>query len=652
MSHADSSGTDATNRSADSVGPVARAPSGSRWRRRLVWLTCAAIVVGVCSFLRFSEGQRGANAQSERAAATSAGESALPRVERPQHDVMALVNGQDISRRDLIDACIRGHGKDVLESLVNKKLITGHCERRGIKITDEEIAAEVDRMAGRFKLGREQWLEMLEKERGIGPQEYARDIVWPTLALRKLAAADLEVSPEELQKAFEQQYGEMVRARLIAVSSAELAQQLHAQLTAQPERFPRLAIEHSIDVNSASVGGLIQPIRRHVGDPNIEREVFGLAEGQISSILQVAGQFVILKSEGRIPAREVQRDQVEQQIVEKIKDEKLREVAQTLFKQLQSVATIQNVFNDPQLSKTMPGVVATVNGDRITLKELGQESLLRHGEEVLESEISHLLLRQELARAGLTVQQADLDAEMLHAAELAGVLDSQDTMDLNQWIEKIAAEQKISRAQYINDAVWPSAALKKLTAGKVAVTEEDLNRGFEANYGARVRCRAIVLGNMRRAQEVWDKARQNPSVEFFGDLAEQYSIEPTSKSLRGEVPPLQRYGGQPQLEEVAYQLQPGELSGIVQLGDKFIILLCEGQTERYDIDQTDVQDILYRDIYEKKIRLAMNRKFVAIREQARVDNYLAGTSQAPVQHSADSSSDVRRDASVQPASGP
>ena len=68
-------------------------------------------------------------------------------------------------------------------------------------------------------------------------------------------------------------------------------------------------------------------------------------------------------------------------------------------------------------------------------------------------------------------------------------------------------------------------------------------------------------------------------MDYFGDLAEEYSIEPSSKSLRGEVPPIRRYGGQPQLEDVAFELKPGELSGIIQLGDKFVILKCEGRTQ-------------------------------------------------------------------------
>ena len=619
------------------------------WKHQAGWLVAACVVLALLFQFRQVEGVKTASAQTTTAQRTAKQQEStqqLPRKEHPQHDVMALVNGKDISRQDLINACVKRFGKDVLESLVNKRLILSHCEKRGITVTKEEIAAEVDRMAKRFKLGREQWFEMLEKERGISPEEYARDIVWPTLALRKLAAEQVQPTREEVAKAYESQYGEMVGARLIAVNDENLAQQLHAQLVADPESFPRVAIENSIDVNSASVGGLIQPIRRHVGDPAIEKVAFQMQPGQISPIIAVAGQHVILKCERRIPARQISGAEIESQIVEKIKDEKLRGVANNLFTKLQEASTTVNVYNNPQLRETMPGVVATVNGDRILMKDLGQECLLRHGDEVLEIEISQILLEQALQRANLQVTEADLQAEVSHAAVLAGVVDEQGNADLEKWFAAIAEESGVNQKQYLRDSVWPSAALKKLTANNVQVTEEDLQKGFEANYGERVRCRAIVLSTMRRAQEVWDKARRNPTIQYFGDLAAEYSVEPTSKALRGEVPPLQRHGGQPQLEKAAFELQPGQISGIVQVGDKFVILLSEGRTEQINIDLAKVREILQRDIYEKKLRIAMSEKFDAIRQQSRIDNYLAGTSHAPP-----TKDEVRQDSAVRPTGG-
>ena len=72
----------------------------------------------------------------------------------------------------------------------------------------------------------------------------------------------------------------------------------------------------------------------------------------------------------------------------------------------------------------------------------------------------------------------------------------------------------------------------KLIAGDVQVSDEDIDRGYKSNYGPKAQIRAIVLDSQRRAQEVWQKARDNPSIDFFGKLAEQYSIEPASQNQR------------------------------------------------------------------------------------------------------------------------
>jgi parvulin-like peptidyl-prolyl isomerase len=445
-----------------------------------------------------------------------------------------------------------------------------------------------------------------------------------------------------------------VKCRLIVVNDRQLAEQLRSQVTQKPADFPRLAMQHSVDVNSASIGGLIQPIRKHVGDPAIEREVFAMQPESISSIIPVGQQFAILKCEGHMEARNVPLEDVRDELTEQIGESKLRDVASELFAELQKSATLQNVWNDPQLRAANPGVVATVNGDAIRYHELAEECLLRYGEKVLEVEISHLLLHQALKKANVAVTDQELNAEMAHAAKLSGVVAKDGQPDLEKWIQMATDEQGVSKDQYLRDSVWPSAALKKLTSGSIQVTREDLQKGYEANYSERVRCRAIVLASMRRAQEVWAKARQNDSMDYFGDLAEEYSVEPTSKSLRGEVPPIRRFGGQPQLEDVAFELQPGELSGIIQLGDKFVILKCEGRTEPTKVNPQVVQEILQEDIFEKKLRMAMSDKFDKIREQARIDNYLAGTSQSPDKVKPGESREggvPRVDSAVRPTSG-
>lgn len=633
----------------------ASATSDSNSRRVLWMAVSASVVLGVALVCRQFVGSSEAVAQTTAKADSHVrpASATQPAYKPPQHDVMAIVNGQDISRKQLADACAERFGEDVLESMVNKRLIMHHCNKRGITITKQDVENEVERMAKRFKLSREHWLELLANERGITEQEYKRDILWPTIALRLLAADELKVTEEDLRREFETRYGPSVSARIIVVADGQKAQKLHQLLMADPSEFARLAMNESIDVNSASIGGLIQPIRLHVGDAGIERAAFSLQKGQISPVIAIGEQFAILKCEGVNPPRQVVFDQVRAELEETIRDGKLRDAAGVKFKQFQDAATVQNVFNDTKLRQQMPDVVALVNGDKITLAELGKEALARHGKEVLSIEIGHKLLEQALQRAGKTVTQQDLNAEIAHAAKLAGVVDEQGNPDINTWIKTTTEEQGVSYKMYVRDSVWPSAALKKLTGGQVQVTQEDLQKGFEANYGQRVRCRAIVLGNMRRAQEVWEKARDNPSLDYFGDLAEEYSIEPTSKALRGEVPPVRQHGGQPQLEEVAFDMGPNDPPRIVQLGDKYVVLKYEGRTEPRNIEFAAVRDILMQDILEKKMRVAMGQRYDEIHKHARIDNYLAGTTQAPPEEKPRdrrAGTAPRRDTAVQPAS--
>jgi hypothetical protein len=312
-----------------------------------------------------------------------------------------------------------------------------------------------------------------------------------------------------------------------------------------------------------------------------------------------------------------------------LREHKLRSVAGGYFLQLQKNAQIENVYNDPARRQQLPGVAALVNGQQITIRELAEQCIERHGEVVLEGTVNRRLIEQACKKANLVVSDREMDEEITRAAESSLPPKKDGSPDVEGWLKAVTQKQGISVDLYRRDSVWPSVALRKMVIGRVEVTQEDLQKGFEANYGPRMRCRAIVLGNARQAQKVWELARQNPTVEDFGRLATEYSIEASSRALQGEVPPIKKNGGQPILEKEAFALKPGELSGIIQAGDKFVILYCEGQTDPVKIDFGSVRDLLFADIHEKKLRLAMAQRFEQLQDEASVDNLLAGTSRSP-----------------------
>jgi len=363
---------------------------------------------------------------------------------------------------------------------------------------------------------------------------------------------------------------------------------------------------------------------------NLRSAAFALSDSERSlKVVQVADQFIIIKCEGHLPASDVKFADVRPRLAEVFREKQSRVLSSKIFGKLQSAkAAIENTLNSSEKKLSSPNLAARVNGQPISISEVRAVCVERYGKDVLQALLTGVLLNQALSRQELVVSQEDVEREVARAAESMGFQTPEGKPDVSTWLEQISKENKQSIEFYLTDIVRPTVALKKLV-GPVSVTQDDLDKAFTATFGPRVRCRAVVLDNQRRAQEVWQIARQNPTTEVIGNLAEQYSVDPTSKALRGEVPPIQKHSGQPALEREAFALKAGELSGIIQIADRFMILLCEGYTKPVEVTFDEVRDELHRDIFEKKQRIEMARFFTHLRESASIDNFLAGTSQSP-----------------------
>lgn len=567
------------------------------------------------------------SAQAAGAKGSSAASGAAPTVATPDaatNSIVAVVNADPITADQLSQEAVLRYGVDMLDNMINRHLILQACTQAGIEVTNADVSAEIQRIAAKFSLPLDQYLKLLQDERDISPDQYAREVVWPMMALRRLVHDRVQVTDDEFNRAFLARYGEAVKCRMILVDKRDTAESLRARAVAAPAEFGALAKQFSQDEASASVRGLIPPIRRYTGDSRIEDVAFSLKDDEISEVLQLGDQWIVLQAVRRMPASNPAPQAmpaIREQIIDAIRDEKVRETASELFATLQRDAKVVKVLGDEAAMKQNPGVAAIVNNQKVMIAQVAAECVKRHGSTVLEGEINRKLLTQALAKAKKTVTQEDLDAEVNRAAIAYGFVRADGKGDTTAWIESVLAEGVATKEIYYRDSVWPSVALAKLVEGTVSVTEDDLREGYESNYGPRVEILAIVLSDQRTAQKIWDMARNNPTEEFFGGLAEQYSIEPVSQSNFGKVPPLRKFGGQPALEKEAFSLKPGELSGIVATGDKFIVMRCQGFTEPVVADFNAVREELTLMITEKKNRLAMAQLFDKLKQNAQVDNF-------------------------------
>lgn len=262
--------------------------------------------------------------------------------------------------------------------------------------------------------------------------------------------------------------------------------------------------------------------------------------------------------------------------------------------------------------------LARVNGQYISFDAVAQESVQRVGVEVLDNLINRTIIQQACQKHGVQVSKGEVTAEISRIAE-------KFKMPIETWYQMLQTERGLSPEQYQNDIIWPMLALKKLAGDDVQVTQQDMQQAFVRDYGQMVKARMIMLDNFRRAQEAYEKARKNP--ESFDELAQEYSIEPNSRSLGGTIPHVRRYSGNETLEDAAFKLKPGQVSGILEVDHgRYVILKCEGFTEPVVSNMEQVKDDLYEQVKEEKIQQAVAEVFQKLKNDARVDNYLKRTS--------------------------
>lgn len=335
------------------AGTPARASAG---RSRLFLYcagTAAAIVVAGVAFQIYRAEPGAAQTRPAQNAGTARVGST------PSDEILARVNAEPVTYEQVARECFERYGADVLENIINRRIIEQECTRVGLQITQGDIDQEVLTVATKFNIDPANWYSLLKSERGLGKAQYHRDVIYPMLALKKLAGQNIQVTPEDLQRAFERDYGPRVEARMILVQgNIRQANEIWNKAQAAPDDFGRLAREFSADPNTRPLGGVIPPIRKFGGSDKIEAEAFKMRVGEISPLIDIGeGRYVILKCEGFTKPIVDDIRQVEQQLQEQLVEEKTQEAVAQVFDILKYRSSVVNYVTGkssggPQVSAT------------------------------------------------------------------------------------------------------------------------------------------------------------------------------------------------------------------------------------------------------------------------------------------------------------
>ena len=578
--------------------------------------------------------------------------------------VVAEVNGVKITKEELALECLKMHGREAVEEMIGLALVMQECKRLNITVTDEEAKEEIKRFASRFNVPVEQWIEVVKKEKGLSYEQYAAQMK-QRVGLKKIAGQSVQVTNEEINRKLDSMYGPGVLVRQIVLFDKAKAEVVLRELQANPtkENFISLAKQRSDDEISASAGGLIPPIRRYSMPDNIQLEnlLMNLKEGEITGIVDMGGFYVIFRCENdKYPAMPVNRQELAEKTYYLIEEEKINKAMAQILSRIVQNSQIMNFFEQPQSQAVTqyPTIIASVNGEPIHQQTVAEICAIRFGDNVLQGMIIHRIIQQKCKEANIAVSQEEINAELARIAGNILPLTPDGRPNVARLVEMQCREMKIEPAVYYSNVLWPRLALKKMTQGSVQVTQEDMIKAWEATYGPKVEVLAIFLNEERKAYDVWSQARkayntnQKPEEQIdrvkpiFGQLAAQHSIEQATRYNNGMIEPIARYSGMPQIENAAFDLQPGELSQIIPFdtvnGKQYLILFCLGKTQP-DTGPFDdeIKQKLHDHIYDQKLEIEVAQVLNRLMSSATVDNYLAGKTQGPNMAGVSSNSTIR-----------
>jgi len=246
------------------------------------------------------------------------------REDRPPR-ILARINDETITRADLTHALTIVYGDEVLQQLINTKLLEQEARRAGPEVL-AGFQQELDRRVGREAEAR---LAALARDRGYRtaaafqeamdrtePGAYDRlkkhqverlaFFIRPRLLAERILRTRIEITDKDVAAAYERMFGPRMLVRQIVVRTRAEAEALLNRLRSGAD-FAQLASEKSVDPVSGRRGGLMEPL------PNegvLGRAAFKMKVGGLSRVIKTDEGYHILKLERKIPRRRERLEEV------------------------------------------------------------------------------------------------------------------------------------------------------------------------------------------------------------------------------------------------------------------------------------------------------------------------------------------------------
>jgi parvulin-like peptidyl-prolyl isomerase len=188
--------------------------------------------------------------------------------------------------------------------------------------------------------------------------------------------------------------------------------------------------------------------------------------------------------------------------------------------------------------------------------------------------------------------------ELLMEAEQGLLKDYQGAEDS---LKALALDRKQWRG-FLRDRLMIQLVLEELSQG-VSVEDEEVLAYFRDHRELfvrerEVRVRQIVVAQAAEAQDLLARARKG---ESFSALAKKHSVGPEA-AAGGEMGFARPHQAPPELQDVVFSLEMGKVSEIIPSPHGFHIVRMEEERSPRELEYTEVQEEIRRDLLREKIQ--------------------------------------------------
>lgn len=273
-------------------------------------------------------------------------------------------------------------------------------------------------------------------------------------------------------------------------------------------------------------------------------------------------------------------------------------------------------------------IIGQVNGDSITEKEfygefemlkkmyekqLGEDILKQEAEDgrpyeevlrdnLLESMILERLINKEMEKLDIKVKDEEIEEEIKsgYIDGLGGQEEYKEFLKENNFTE-----------DFLKNGIRKSIMDKKYRAyffDKIKFTEKELEEYYDSNKDSliEIKISMIELETKEEAEEILERLKKG---EDFHQMATTKSVDPISAAEGGDMGYLTRANLEHfnELEDIAFSLKEGEMSGLIQGESAYYIILVEDRKEDYhDLKEGIITSLKDEKYIENLSRLKAN----------------------------------------------